>query len=71
MNKNEKYFLNSLRKAPRPAALSLRKLRSGHITRDIREMARLAISPNFSFTSFQKNFAYTGTLYEIFGFFNT
>ena len=31
---------------------------SGHITRDIREMARLAIFPNFSSATLQKNFVY-------------
>jgi len=33
-------------------------LRSGHITRDIREMARPAISPNSSSATLQKNFVY-------------
>jgi len=48
MNKNEKYFLNSSH-----AALSSFQS-SGRITRDIREMAQLAISPNFSSTSRQR-----------------
>ncbi len=35
------------------------------ITRDIREMARLAISPNFSSATLQKNFSYPQTLCKI------
>jgi hypothetical protein len=52
MNKNEKYFLNSSH-----AALSSFQS-SGRITRDIRFSPRLGLLPNFSSTTFQKNFVY-------------
>jgi len=52
MTKNEKYFLNSSH-----AALSSFQS-SGRITRDIRFEAQFAPHPNFSSTSFQKNFVY-------------
>jgi len=61
-NKNEKYFLNSLRYASCHAALSSFQS-SGRITRDIRFGARLAPHPNFSSTSFQKNFVYPWRYY--------
>ncbi len=57
---NKKFSLMDVKNLKKYAKAPLRSrftaLRSGRLTRDIREMARLAISPNFAPTS--QNFVY-------------